>query len=185
MQGKPFAYKSLDLMKLTKKSKVTVVPCAEGHMTFLRETYLKKTIAFGQGDYSVLVFIDDMLAGGVSYRKPLQSTSDIAYVLTDLATTREGRVAKLVARIATCQDALKPLERKLLRRFRRVRTTAYSDHPEAMKYRGSWTVESREEVNAAHGRYEINYLADLRPEPYQQQYEWWWKHNGEREVGML
>ena len=98
-------------------------------MTFLRETYLKKTIAFGQGDYSVLVFIDDMLAGGVSYRKPLQSTSDIAYVLTDLATTREGRVAKLVARIATCQDALKPLERKLLRRFRRVRTTAYPTIP--------------------------------------------------------
>ena len=29
-QGKQFAYKSLDLMKLTKKSKVTVVPCAEG-----------------------------------------------------------------------------------------------------------------------------------------------------------
>lgn len=181
-KGKPFAYKAVDLAKLHKKTRLSIAPVPESHATFLRETYLKKTIAFGQGDYSVLVYLDDMLAGLISYRKPMTSASDVLYVLTDLATTREGRIAKLIARVATCREVVAPLERRLIRRFRKVRTTAFSDHPEAMKYRGSWAVETRKEVNALHGRYAINYLSDLRLEPAQSCFAWWWQRDGQREV---
>jgi hypothetical protein len=104
------------------------------------------------------------------------------YVLTDLAVTRQGRIAKLIARAATCRETIRPFEHKLIARFRSLRTTAYSDYPEAMKYRGSWTVEKREEVNGKAGRYAINYISEIRDESLAACFAWWWRRDGERHV---
>lgn len=170
------------LNRLTAASQLRVLPVPETHISFLREAFLKKGIAFGTGDYGVLVFIDDMLVGAISYRKPMFAGFPL-YVLTDLVISHEGRLAKLVARVATLRDTFRPFERKLLQRFSTIRTTAYSDYPDAMKYRGSWKVETRKETDdGPAGKYEINYLAEARSETLADAYAWWWKRDGEREV---
>jgi hypothetical protein len=179
--AKPFAYKPVDLKALATDSKLGVVPTPEVYLSFLREAFLKRGIAFGTGDYGVLVYIDDMLVGMISYRKPMSGGQPLL-VLTDLVITREGRLAKLVARLATCREVFTPLERKLLLRFPGLTTTVFSDHPESMKYRGSWKVKSREEVNAATGRFKLSYEAEARPETLEECYAWWWNRDGAKEV---
>lgn len=180
-KSKAFAYNAIDLAKVTAKSKLRALPVPEANISFLREAFLKKGIAFGTGDYGVLVFIDDMLVGAISYRKPLSAGQPL-YVLTDLVITREGRLAKLIGRLATLHAVTRGFEHKVIARFKSLRTTAYSEYPEAMKYRGSWTVEKRTEVNGPAGRYEINYVSDVRQDTLDATFQWWWKRDGEREV---
>lgn len=180
--SQPFAYKTVELARLHKKSRLSVLTVPEAKINFLRNAYLKKGIAYGQGDYAVLVYIDDMLAGCISYRR-LQGNGHALYVLTDLSVTREGRIAKLIARLATHRAVFAPMEKRLLLRFNAVRTAAFSDHPEAMKYRGSWEVESREELVDGAARYKIVYGSKPREEELQACYRWWWGRDGEREVG--
>lgn len=177
----PFAYKPVEVAALKPDTIVTVLPAPEAQVSFLRQAFLKKGILFGEGDFSVLVYLDGMLAGAISYRRPMAAGGHL-YVLTDLATTREARIAKLIARIATSREAVRPMERKLISRFHEVKTSAFSEHPEAMKYRGSWKVEKREEVNTEAGRYAITYRSEIRAETLREAYQWWWRRDGEREV---
>jgi hypothetical protein len=179
--AKAFAYEPVHLDRLRPDSVLSALPAPESYITFLREAFLKRGIAFGSGDYGALVFLDDMLVGCISYRKPMSAGQPLL-VLTDLVITREGRLAKLVARLATHRDVIRPLERKQLVRYDQVSTIVFSDHPESMKYRGSWKVHTREEVNALSGKYKLSYRAAVRTESFADCYAWWWKRDGEREV---
>lgn len=179
--AKPFAYDPIRLERLHADSVLSVVPAPEAYITFLREAFLKRGIAFGSGDYGVLVYLDNMLVGCISYRKPMSAGQPLL-VLTDMTIVREGRLAKLVARLATLREVFRPLERKQLLRYDQVSTIVFSDHPESMKYRGSWKVHSRSEVNERSGKYKLSYRADARPDTLADCYAWWWKRDGEREV---
>lgn len=176
--AKPFAYEPVRLDRMHAGSRLAVLPAPETHISFLREAFLKRGIEFGTGDYGLLVFIDDMLVGAISYRKPLSSGHPLI-VLTDLTVTREGRLAKLVARVATCRDAFRALERKQLVRYPVLTTTVFSEYPESMKYRGSWKVHSREQVD---DRYKLIYRSEARAETLEACFAWWWRRDGEREV---
>jgi hypothetical protein len=176
--AQPFAYRRVDLAKIHDKSQLWVQPASEAHIAFLREAFLSKRIAFGSGDYSVKVMIDDMLVGAISYRKPLASGQPL-FVLTDLAITREARLAKLVARLATLRMTFKAFEHKLVKRFALLSTTAFSEHPDAMKYRGSWKLKDRE---GEEGNYTLRYVAEPRSETFDDCFRWWWRRDGEKFV---
>ena len=176
--AKPFTYHPVELAKIHANSKLWALPAPEAHIAFLRECFLARNIMFGSGDFSLKLFIDDMLLGAISYRKPMSSGGSL-YVLTDMTITREGRLAKLVARAATCREAFKPFEHKLLVRFKTLTTTAFSEYPEAMKYRGSWKVRSRE---GEPGKYKISYISEIRDETLSECFAWWWKRDGANQV---
>lgn len=189
-RGSPFAYKTVDLRRITENSKIHLVPTREFNIHYLRAIYLKRGIESGKGDLAVLVYIDDMLAGAISYRQaPAKKLTegrwglpDKVFLLTDLSTTREGRIAKLISRVATLRVTLAPLERRQVLRYKTVSTVAFSEHPQAMKYRGSWKVESREEVELHGSRYKIKYLSEVRNESLEECFAWWWERDGKREV---
>ncbi|MBS7703297.1 V-type ATPase 116kDa subunit family protein [Chelatococcus asaccharovorans] len=184
--GKPFAYRPIDLTRLGPATEVRIVKATGAQVDFLRSTYLQKSIQFASGDYQALVFLDDMLAGAIIYQRSTfaftPETADQLYLLSDFATTRAGRLAKLIARIATLRSVIRPFERATLEHFDRLLTTAFSDHPEAMKYRGSWKVINRRENPDGTSRYLINYGSPVRDESPQQAYEWWWNRDGEAQV---
>lgn len=179
--GKAFRYKPVDLAKVHKRTKLRAVPVPEAMVSFLRETYLKRGIAFGTGDFGTLIYLDDMLAGAVSYKRSMRGPNDL-YVLTDLATTREGRIAKMIARAATCRAVFRPFELRMVRRYKTLLTTAFSEFPEAMKYRGSWEIVKRDEVNARSGRYAINYASEVRSDTLDDVFRWWWDRDGKKQV---
>jgi len=179
----PFAYTPVDVGKLTEQTVCRVVPASAYQLNFLRHAYLKKTIMFGQGDAHMLVFLDDTLAGGIVYRLARQTFAPLE-VLSDFSVTREGRVAKLIARLATLRISLKVMEMRLLERFPKVRTQAFSDHPEAMKYRGSWKLLKREEDSRQGAKYVLTYESEVRDESPQEAYARWWKRDGAKQVGV-
>jgi hypothetical protein len=181
--ARPFVYDPIVVEQLTEQSRLAVLPVPEANISFLREAFLKRGIAYGTGDYGVLVFLDHMLVGAISYRK-LMGTRTQLFVLTDLVITREGRLAKLVARAATCREVFEPFEHQQLTRYDRISTTVFSDHPESMKYRGSWKVHSREEIDGPAGRYKVSYVSDVRTETLAECYAWWWRRDGAKQVAQ-
>jgi len=181
-QAKPFAYDPIRIEALTEQSVLRTVPAPEAQISFLREAFLKRGIAFGTGDYGVLVFLDEMLVGAISYRKPIAASDKTLFVLTDLVIVREGRLAKMIARLATCHEVFRPLEHRQLTRYQRLSTTVFSDHPVSMKYRGAWELHSRDEINDRSGRFKLVYHQATREEGLDACYAWWWQRDGQREV---
>lgn len=172
--GQQFRYKAIEPARLTKHSKVTLARATGAQMDFLRNVYLKKTIRFAGGAVNLLVYIDDMLAGGIIYRNDHGALTDKlgVFLLSDFSTTREGRIAKLIARVATSKEAVGQAERHYVQRFHYVSTAVFSDNPVSMKYRGTMDLMNRKETGA--GKFQLFYKSDVRDETAQQSYDWYW-----------
>lgn len=178
---KPFQYEAVDIAKLTDKTECRIVPATGFQLNFLRLAYLKKSIMFSQGDAHLLVYLDDKLAGGIVYRLGRHAFAPLE-VLSDFTTTREGRIAKLVARLATTRAAVSVMEKRMIERFNVVTTQAFSDHPVAMKYRGSWELKKRVEDDRQGAKFVLTYESEVRDESPQESYAHWWKRDGAKQV---
>lgn len=181
--GQPFAYEPLDPAKLDKKTNVEIVPAPGNRLTFLKNVYLKKTIQHCAGQINFLVYLDGMLAGGLIYSRS-QYSRDSLFLLSDFATTRNGRIAKLIARLATSKDVISFIEKRFVGKFDSIATAVFSDNPASMKYRGVFELHKREERNAPEGRYMLYYVSKVRNESIQEAYRWWADRNLEAGVGQ-
>ena len=85
--------------------------------------------------------------------------SPTVYMLTDfaIAPTRYSRLSKLVVAAAISRECRLLLERRCGRRFRSLVTTAFSDHPVSMKYRGVLKLLTRTETKGDAHPYKLNY----------------------------
>ena len=177
-----FLYTALDVAKLHKKSCITVLPSNGGRLNFLKNIYLKKSIAHVTGQGSYEIYIDGMLVGGMIYSRSKFGKNTELYLMSDFSTSRLGRIAKLIARVATNREVIRHLDLKFIEQHATILTTAFSDHPAAMKYRGSWEVRSR--VNGPPGgpKFILNYESAVREETLAEAYRWWWERDGKDEV---
>ncbi|MDR3488789.1 MAG: hypothetical protein P4M05_28290 [Bradyrhizobium sp.] len=178
-----FTYTALDVARLHKKSRISIAPSNGGRLNFLKNIYLKKSIAHVSGQGSFEVYIDGMLAGGLIYARSKFGKNTELYLMSDFSTSRSGRVAKLIARIATSRAVIRELDLKFIERHTSILTTAFSDHPAAMKYRGSWEVKSRDAGPAGGPKFILNYVSEVREETLAETYRWWWDRDGSAEVG--
>ena len=146
-------------------------------MTFLKDVYLKKGITHTPGMVNYLVRVDDMLVGGLIYTLPKFGEKASIYLLSDFAISQQGRLSKLVTRLACNGEILHDLGKRFVNRYREVKTTAFSDNPVSMKYRGIFELSKREEKNAPEGKFMLNYVGARIDETPQQAFEWWYgKH---------
>lgn len=172
-----FGYKPVDIDKIQPDSEVTITRADAAQMTFLKNVYLKKGIVHTPGMANYLVHIDGMLIGGLIYSLPKFGEKASIYLLSDFAISREGRLSKLVTRLACNADVLRDLGKRFINRYDEVKTTAFSDHPVSMKYRGIFELAKREEKNAPEGRFMLNYVGARLDESPQEAYRWWFaKH---------
>lgn len=173
----PFRYRPIDISKIRPDSVVTISRAEAARMTFLKNVYLKKGIVHTPGMANYLVMVDDMLVGGLIYTLPKFGEKASIYLLSDFAIAREGRLSKLVTRLACNREVLRDLGKRFVNRYREVKTTAFSDNPVSMKYRGIFELAKREEKNAPEGRYMLNYVGAPIDETLSQAFEWWYgKH---------
>jgi hypothetical protein len=108
--------------------------------------------------------------------------------LSDVTTTREAKLSKFIARLATSHELVKTIERRVLDKFPVVVTTARSKNPVSMKYRGIYELHSRKEsVDPLDepGTLILQYHSDVRAESPQETYDWWWKSYGRKETERL
>jgi hypothetical protein len=94
-----------------------------------------------------------MLAGGIIYTAPtfgLNTASGDSYtagqyirLLSDVTLSSENKLSKLISMIATSTSLVKPLQNRRLEHIKYVSTTAFTNKPMSMKYRGIYELNSR------------------------------------------
>ena len=134
-------------------------------MNFLKDIYLAKAIAHTSGIANFLVLIDGRLAGGFIYARH-RSGGDTLYLLSDFALAPKSRLSKLIAMLATSQTVISRMEIKLMHRITTVYSTAFTDKPASMKYRGIYDLVGRKPGM-------LNYASKVRPQTTGQVYVEW------------
>lgn len=150
VRSTPFDYKSIDVSQIGPDTQVELVVTDTGRAAFVKDVYLAKNIQHVNGEVNMLVYLDGMLAGLIVFsrsRVQVYHGNEI-YLLSDLSTSRDGRLSKLIASLTTCSEIIRFLERHYLRRFEYVVTTAFARGPVSMKYRGVFDLLKRSETAA-------------------------------------
>lgn len=131
---------------LSPESRLEIVPTSNYVVNRLKDMFLSKTIQPKDGQFPFLVLIDGKVLGCMVFsRSPYER--DLAYLLSDFCVpyTRYSRISKLVAMLALSAEVRDAIQERLLMRIGRVRTTAFTDRPVSMKYRGVFELEKRGE----------------------------------------
>lgn len=180
---KPFKFEPLDLSKLTKDSKVEIRAVDGARAMYVRVQYLKKSMIPAPGRWNYLIYVDGMLAGVLTFDvSKFGPREDALYLLSDVAVSREARVSKLIARLATNAGLARVMAGKALKPFGYVVTTAFSDHPVSMKYRGLYELLSRKDGD--HGGFQLQYGSEVRQETPDEAFAWWWSNHASQDSGV-
>jgi hypothetical protein len=164
----PFQYVPIDVGKLTKKSHVRIMCPDSEYMNFVKDKYLSAGLAHVTGQMNFLVYVDEMLAGGFIYSKSRLGAVDDIYLLSDFSLAREKRLSKLIAMLATSELPVRAFDRKFVQRTKRLMTTAFTDKPVSMKYRGIFEIHARKPGF-------IQYKAAVRPGSPDEVYRDWFR----------
>jgi hypothetical protein len=138
-----FAYETVDPATLGPQTDVQLVPATSAQMTFLRNAYLAKGIAHSTGVANYLVLLDGKLAGGLIYARDRFDPANAIYLLSDFCIVHERRMAKLIAMLATSHEPVDAWCKRFVVRPRVMHTTAFTDQPVSMKYRGIFELTAR------------------------------------------
>lgn len=164
----PFRNEPIDPMALGPQARIEIVRLKPAQMDYLRSRYLGKGIKPAAMHHPFAVLIDGHLAGAFGFQRDSSGDPERLYLMTDFAVSRERRLSKLVAMLATSRDVIRPIEVRMATRIRRVRTTAFTDRAVSMKYRGIFHLESRKPGM-------LNYVSDVREEPVDTVYRTWFE----------
>ena len=142
----PFHYKPIDASLIGPDSKVQIAEIPTDKMNFLKNVYLAKGINHTPGMANFIVLIDGMLAGGFIYAMSghIDKTSSL-YLLSDFSTARSRKLSKLIPMLATSTSVLNMLAKRWLISVDYVSTTAFTNKPISMKYRGIFELYNRKE----------------------------------------
>ncbi len=171
---RPFKYKVVNPQLLTKDSVVEVIPVKNDLTAFLKTIYLAKGINFVSGMANYLIRIDGMIAGAFTYSQSKYGNSlkDV-YLLSDFSLSRERKISKLIALLATSRTVINDLNKKWFTNLDTVFTTAFTNKPVSMKYRGIFEIYNRKEG-------QLNYKSSVREQTPQELYVFWWDRYGKK-----
>lgn len=179
-KAQPFSYLPIEPGKLRPDTRVEVVSVDNKRMNFFKDVYQLPGLIHTDGQMRFLVFLDGMLTGGFVYSdfKAMKMpdprlTRDSIYLLSDFSATRERKLSKLIAMLATGQESVKLYERRRFVRVPSLLTTAFSKRPISMKYRGIYELVKRDEERGM-----LNYFSEVRRVSNAEIYADWWKRYG-------
>ena len=164
---------------ITAHSTIALHRIKTSELEAFKHAYLGKAVNFCACTWAYAVVIDDLVAGFLEFdRDKWPGTGPrSAYLPADFAVphTRYPRLSKLMVMLATSADTQRVLERVMLERVGGVFTTAFTDKPVSMKYRGILTLVKR--GHAADGQKFLNYQGDFTPLTWKETLaQWLTKH---------
>jgi hypothetical protein len=162
--------------EIREDSLLTVVPVAQSVLQFYVQNYLSKTIDPVSGRWAFLVLVDGRVAGALNFSSDRYAGgADGVYLLSDFAVwpTRYERLSKLVVMAACSVEVREFIERSREMRVRRFVTTAFTDKPVSMKYRGLLELLKR-------GEGFLQYGAEFTCSGLQEIFSGWWSKYGMR-----
>ncbi|MEV7936639.1 hypothetical protein AB0O82_10890 [Kitasatospora sp. NPDC088264] len=129
-----------------------------GQFNALRSRYLNPRIAPGAANLAVAVKAAGRIIG-VFAMSPSTYTPDEVYLLSDFAVapTDYPRLSKLIVLAATSAEAQLLCQRAFSRRVRAMATTAFSNNPVSMKYRGLLRLTKRSPATDDAWKFQLQY----------------------------
>lgn len=157
-----------------------------GQFNALRSRYLNPRIAPGAANLAVAVKdgVGNIL--GVFALAPSSFTPDEAYLLSDFAVapTDYPRLSKLIVLAATSAEAQLLCQRAFSRRVRALSTTAFSNNPVSMKYRGLLRLTKRGPSNEDGWKFQLQYQGAMGGHTLSDALALWAKRWGARDNEM-
>lgn len=146
-------------------STIALQPLTSAQFQTLRAQYLDPTIPPASTN-GFAVLVDNRIIGAFALQNSygnVASQADTIYLLSDFAVapTDYKRLSKLTLYAARSKATQLLAERLTSRRIRYIMTTAFSDNPVSMKYRGLFKLHSRKHTPTAPHPYQLNYIATL------------------------
>ncbi|MFB7493785.1 hypothetical protein ACFC09_03610 [Streptomyces sp. NPDC056161] len=154
----------------------------QGQFNALRSQYLNPRIAPGAANLAVAVRDGTGKILGVFAMAPSSYTPDEAYLLSDFAVapTDYPRLSKLIVLAAMSTEAQLLCQRAFSRRIRAVSTTAFSNNPVSMKYRGLLRLTKRGPSNEDCWQYQLQYQGLMGGHTLSEALQLWAKRWGAR-----
>ena len=146
----PSTFKYLpDDHEITGESRISFLPTSNKKINFYRNVFLKKGIEFSDGTFPVLVFLDGFLFGFLifeaeRYGPQAEQSFGGIYMLSDfVVASRIKRLSKLLLLATKSKEMQEILKKKFIQEMGSILTTAFTDKPVSMKYRGIYTLMKR------------------------------------------
>ncbi|MDD5092805.1 MAG: hypothetical protein PHV74_00270 [Dehalococcoidia bacterium] len=169
-----------------EKMELKILDSPEFHS--LRSQYMNENIKPGSESLAVGVLVDGYLIGVYAFSSaPSFGTfngipNPCIYLLSDfpVAPTDYKRLAKLVLYAAASSESQLLAERLARGRVRSIVTTAFSENPVSMKYRGLFNLLSRKETDEQGKKYMLNYWVKIGAWTLPEGLALWKKKHGQR-----
>lgn len=159
---------------ISKSSKLSVISITQGQMNLLRSEYLSVGIIPAPAMLNLAVLIDGKIIGAIAFQRSRFTARD-AYMMTDFAIrpTKYKRLSKLILASAISKEVKILIEQSIGERIEVISTTAFTDKPVSMKYRGIFDLYSRKEGM-------LNYTAPAGQWTLQEGLDWWLKKHAKK-----
>lgn len=145
-----------------------LIAITQGQFNTLRSLYLSPKIIPASAHVRLAVICGDSLVGAFAFDRSKYGSSDEVYMMTDFAIspTKYKRLSKLVLAAALSTEVQGILESTFNQRVLKIFTTAFTDNPASMKYRGMLDVHNRKEGI-------VNYEGHAGRWTLEEGFEWW------------
>lgn len=163
---------------VTGKEKLSFAAITLAQSIRLNELFLSTKIDYFSGGVGVSLafFLDEKIIGKVDFAPAthqwkLSEEKSMIYILSDLTVASEiKRLSKLVLLCLLSKEVKTVLNLKYIEDFGYAITTAFSNHPVSMKYRGIFKLHKRKELKSG---YMLNYFAFFGEYPLSQALKIW------------
>jgi hypothetical protein len=163
--------------KIPPDAPITIREVPQPIINHYRNMCLSKHIEPGSGGPCYLVFAGGKLFGFLIFQaySRLGGKKDEIYLLSDFVvpSTRYNRLAKLLLMVTQCQDTQRIIQERLINRYTSILTTAFTDKPVSMKYRGIYELAKR-------GKGFLNYRGTFTSTTFQEVIGQWMKKYGKQ-----
>jgi hypothetical protein len=126
---------------------IVIKPCDLPTINHYRNMYLSKKIQPGSGGPCFLAFAGGKLFGFIIFQAYSQKGGDKneIYLLSDFVvpSSRHKRLAKLLLLVLKSGEMKRQLDELCIRDYKSIMTTAFTDKPVSMKYRGIFELGKR------------------------------------------
>lgn len=175
VRSAPFRFEAVTSESLGPKTIVAFARAERDHAAYIKDRYLARNIVHTPAMMEFFIYLDHMLLGviGYSLSKVRYKGENGLYLMSDVCTTRQAKLSKLIARMALSRELVGQMERKLLNRFEFVVTTARTKNAVSMKYRGIYELWSRRPADDAEEGFILQYGGKPQSFTLQECYEWW------------
>lgn len=154
-------------------ARCTITPIKPDIIQPYKGMYLARNIDFSAGMYGFAAALDGKVIGFLEYSfGTTGGQGEDWYLFSDFSVGWKfnPRASKLVTMLALCNEAKRHLELQVIRRRTHVSTTAWTDKPVSMKYRGVFELIKRDAE-----RKMLNYRAAWSGLTAQETYQLWLK----------